>query len=61
MAVTGRVMPADEQPQQLDIPWPAIIHAVDTISSQEVKVVKGDTWSVYRIGKLIRIDIQQGE
>lgn len=63
MAVTGRVM-ADENPPMV-IPWPAIRHAVFTMmmhdSEQSVKAVKGDGWSVYRTGNIIRIDIQQGE
>jgi hypothetical protein len=46
------------------IPWPQIIRAVVTLKQdreQLVKAVKGEGWSVYRTGKLIRIDIQQGE
>lgn len=62
MAVTGSVMP--KEPSEYSIPWPQIINAVLTLmqdTDQQVKAVKGEGWSVYRTGKLIRIDIQQGE
>jgi hypothetical protein len=58
--VDSSVMP--EEP--ITIPWPQIIDAVLTLmkdTEQLVKAVKGEGWSVYRTGKLIRIDIQQGE
>jgi hypothetical protein len=64
MAVTGSAMPDEKQPPPA-IAWPAIRHAVFTMmmhdSEQSVKSVKGNGWTVYRTGNIIRIDIQQGE
>jgi hypothetical protein len=53
-----------EPTEPFAIPWHQIRNAVLTMMhdpAQQVKVVKGEGWSVYRTGKLIRIDIQQGE
>lgn len=49
-----------ERDEGEEVPWLAIQVAVDHMLKQpELKIIKGDSWSVYRTANNIRIDIHQ--
>lgn len=58
MPSVSTVVPFERNEEE--IPWAAIQVAVaHMIAQPELKIIKGDSWSVYRTANNIRIDIHQ--